>query len=72
MHRDLTPVRSPMQGEADTGTATEQGALLAAALAATLVEYRHDIEPDKVGNALVDDNTNWRILGRMEQLRSRA
>jgi hypothetical protein len=54
------------------GTGTEQEPLLAAALAAALVEYRRYVGPGNERASADDDNAKWRIAGRLEQLRSRA
>jgi hypothetical protein len=53
---------------------TDEGALLAAALAATLVAYRQQV--DQAGGPAGEQSvppgrSNWRILGRWEQLRGR-
>ncbi|MFC2031159.1 hypothetical protein ACFLWA_10560 [Chloroflexota bacterium] len=47
----------------------EDGVLLAAALAATLVEYRHHIGRQPGHGNGNQAGVNWRTLGRWEQLR---
>ena len=50
----------------------EQGPLLAAALAAALVEYRRYVGQRNDTVDQESNETNWRIAGRLEQLRSMA
>jgi hypothetical protein len=49
----------------------EEGALLAAALAATLVEYRRHTEHRDGQAAPKSLGSNWRLVARLEQIRGR-
>ena len=46
--------------------------LLLAALAAVLVDYREQKEPNGAPAATTGSNSRWRTLARWEQLRGRA
>jgi hypothetical protein len=50
----------------------EQGPLLAAALAAALVEYRRYVRQQNKHAGPDSSRTNWRIVSRLEQLRSQT
>ena len=60
------PVKTPASMD------PEEGMLLAAALAATLVEYRHHVGQHPGYGARNRVGANWRTLGRWEQLRGQA
>jgi hypothetical protein len=47
---------------------SEEGVLLAAALAATLVEYRHHVGKHSGHGKRKRSEANWRTIGRWEQL----
>lgn len=49
-----------------------EGPLLAAVLAAALVEYRRCVECHDTGGSINSGGANWRTIARLEQLRSRA
>ena len=55
-----------------TGIRPDDGALLAAALAATLVEYQSHVGRNREVDGSELAGTNWRIVGCMERLRGRA
>lgn len=51
---------------------TDEGALLVAALAAALVEYRREREHTGAVAGSTGANNRWRTLARWEQLRGRV
>jgi hypothetical protein len=72
MNRIVVGVEPQTRTETWPGADVEQGPLLAAALAAALVEYRRYVG-QKSGHAGPDgDRTNWQMAGRLEQLRGQA
>ncbi len=50
-------------------TAHGEGALLAAALAATLVEYRRHVRQRAAHLGAEGAGSNWQMMARLEQLR---
>jgi hypothetical protein len=46
--------------------------VLAAALAAALLEYRHHVQQQRLGNRAPGTGENWRLVARLERLRGEA
>jgi hypothetical protein len=65
-------VEGGIRAEQGPAVAADQGLLLAAALAAALVEYRRYVGPKNGHLGLDSVETNWQIVSRLEQLRSQA
>jgi hypothetical protein len=51
---------------------TEEGAVLAAALAAVLLEYRRYLKQQNSHDRPAGSDSNWQMVSRLEQLRSLA
>jgi hypothetical protein len=51
---------------------TEEGPMMAAALAAVLVEYRRYLRQHEGHDGPANSGTNWQMVGRLEQLRGQA
>jgi hypothetical protein len=62
-------VRVDTVTESRTIDKEREGAVLAAALAATLVEYRRHVGRQNVHEAPEHTGANWRMVARIEQLR---
>ncbi len=62
----------PVDVEEREQKAAGEGELLAAALAATLVEYRRYVEGRRDGRQGAGSGANWQTIARLEQLRGRA
>jgi hypothetical protein len=53
-------------------TTPDDGALLAAVLAATLVEYQRHLQQRNGHNSSASTGNNWRMLGCMDRLRGKV
>jgi hypothetical protein len=50
----------------------EEEPLLAAALAAALLEYRHHVQQQRLRTGPRETGENWRLVARLERLRGQA
>lgn len=66
----MVQTRTKVSDESERGV--NEGALLAAALAATLVEYRRDAGLQSESRGSLDERSNWRTVACWERLRGRA
>jgi hypothetical protein len=71
---DKASLRVELSTATESHPWTDQGEdlLLAAALAATLVEYRRCVGERNEHTSPDGANANWRLMARMEQLRGQA
>ena len=69
MAEPTTRTRLSVSTEERSPTRQGQEALLVAALAATLVEYRRYVGQRSENNDPRRSGPNWRLMARMEQLR---
>lgn len=62
--------RSKLKSSAREGSQDhlEEGSMLAAALAAALVEYRRHTKRRNGHTGSIGEGANWRVMARMEQL----
>lgn len=72
MPEPSTLIRLEKETEARPWSAQGEEALLVAALAATLVEYRRHVNKRNDDIDLNKAGANWRMVARMEQLRGKA
>ena len=69
MIRSNVRVKPKRVVEEQPRTSMEDGALLAAALAATLVEYRTHVSQQRWHEGSAETATNWRTVACLERLR---
>jgi hypothetical protein len=64
--------KSPTTMEQQAGTTPNDGALLAAALAATLVEYQRHVRENHEVDSTETAANSWRLLGCLDRMRGSA